>query len=259
MRNAILTYLSHREFAVVGGGASVSVPSDDPLFKHIQLAKFDSARNGDKTTNAPVKSLNKTSITSPPAPPPSCAWDDEQEDETDCALVSGGSGSIIAGVYMPSVNDFIKQTTSVPSMRNTAVAGGWGSSSSSSGNSGTLSTRELLTSGGTGKPVDLPPVPVKNLAKKTQQQKLSGKPDSSKLDSKQKANVNSNISSGIKGRKKARRKVTSKASTMPSCDDIVESSAPLLPVVIEKKDIVKETIKRCSSYYAVISADGKFI
>jgi hypothetical protein len=272
---AILHYLSDKDFPVAGGGASVAVPSEDPLFKHIQLAKFQAARDTAvakaATTAAPAPAARAPAL---PPPRPVDAWDDEYDEYGDGAGAegpyappgAGAGGRVVAGVFMPSVSAFIQQTSAPMASLKYNANGSAKGSSTSAGNSGILSTRELLAAGGGGKPVDLPPAPKgpKRQAKNPPPAPASGawpalgSASASASGPKAASLAGSGKKASSSGNAGAASASASGSGTSASGSEAAEAkpAAPLLPVTIEKKDVVKETLQRCSPYYAVVSADG---
>jgi hypothetical protein len=240
----MLSYLSTSGFSVVSGGAGVEVPCEDPLYKHIQLAKLHASR---QNTNSSSSSSN--AVAAPAIPASSCGWDGDDEGysaDNGSSEHTGGGGSgssIVAGVYMPSVTDFIKQTSAPINLKPSATATSNTNTvgTTSAGNTGTLSTRELLAKQGSGRPVDLPPAAPKG-------------------NKKQHLQVTSATASGQ--HKQAIKDVKSTSSSFNINTANVKSSKPptvapvLVPVSIQKKDVVQEALSRFSPYYVLISGNG---
>ena len=223
----MLSYVATREFPVVDGGASVEIPSDDPLYKHIQLAK-----------RVPQGGSQPSAAVLPPKPPMASAtnWDDDDEqfsDDDGGYTNTGAAGGVVGGVYMPSVSDFIQQTSAPISLASNRAV----SSVSSTGNTETRSTRELLAEKGTGKPVELPKVAHRVLKKAMVPVAIAGKPDG--------------------GATTLGTDKIGKSSRSKKGSDEAAMEGPLSPVVIQKKDVVKETLTRFAPYYVVVNSNGE--
>lgn len=224
----MLSYVASKAFPVVEGGASVEIPSDDPLYKHIQLVKRIPQDDG-KASAAIV----------PPKPPTATTTngddsDEQFSDDDGGCMNAGATGGVIAGVYMPSVSDFIQQASAPISLVNNRAA----ASVSSAGNTDSRSTRELLAEKGTGKPVELPkaaPRAVKKTVTATPPTK-DGKPEG----------VARLIGTDKLG----------KSSRANGKSDEAALEGPRPPVVIKKKDVVKETLTRFAPYYGVVNSNG---
>lgn len=219
----MLSYLSDKEFPVAEGGSSVEVPVDDPLYKHLQLAKrlLNRKPPNDKTNSISMM-LDQ-----------SLDW--EVEEVNHDVENDGRRGCIVAGVYMPSVDDFIRQAVT-PTTIGTKQGE---TTTSAAGNTDILSTRELLAQKGTGRPVELPSVP--GIQKNTNVFQPVGQ--NLRVESKDPVSKSADEST-----------VSVKKDRKQAIELIGE--APQQPVLIQKKDVVKKTLSRFAPYFVVINGSG---
>ena len=246
VRKVMLSYISEKGFEVVSGGTSVVVPSSDPLYKNLQLKKFKAEQDSVGNSNEKAASVVTNDLKSSRSPDADDAFEfNSFEDQK-------STGDIIAGVYMPSISDIIEQ---VRAPMSTMMTAGSVSHSSTFGNT-MLSTRELLAERGTGKPVELP---------------RSGNKSNQKTKSRSSCEV-PNEKAPINDTSPTPEPDTER-TTLNSTEDLRLGSGDINihttsnddhqnivhpPVVIQKKDIVKEALNRFSRYYAIINPSGKF-